>query len=67
MIKQETNMTNDLITAYAKRIVQNMSVEDLVTLAYEVIEGNLKSYDTDELLAEVREFEPALLDMVGVH
>lgn len=60
-------MTNDLITAYAKRIVQNMSVEDLVTLAYEVIEDNLKSYDTDELLAEVREFEPALLDMVGVH
>jgi len=60
-------MTNDLITAYAKRIVQNMSVEDLVTLAYEVIEGNLKSYDTDELLAEVREFEPALLDMVGLH
>jgi len=52
---------DDLIEAYAERIVDGMDMKELVTLALETMMERLSSYEDDELVEEINDFAPDLL------
>jgi len=56
-----TNRT-ELLDAYIDRILDNMSTKDLMRLVGDQIEENLSGYSDEELIAEVKEYYPDLLD-----
>lgn len=51
-----------LIQDYVDLILDDMSTKDLMRLVGDQIEENLKSYTDEELMNEVREYYPELLD-----
>lgn len=51
-----------LISDYVDRIVDNMSTKDLMRIVGDQLEENLSSYSDDELISEVSEYYPELLD-----
>jgi hypothetical protein len=53
---------NDLIEAYVDRILDNMSTKDLMRIVGDQLEENLSSYSDAELIAEVEEYYPELLE-----
>jgi non-homologous end joining protein Ku len=53
---------NGLIDSYVQRIVNNMSTKDLMKLAAEVLTSQYDSYHPDEIIDEVRETYPELLN-----
>ncbi len=53
---------NDLIEAYVDRILDNMSTKDLMRIVGEQLEENLGSYSDEELIAEITEYYPELLE-----
>ena len=55
---------DEIIAAYAERIVDGMDMRDLVAFATEQMIDRLDSYDDEELVEEVREFAPDLLEDV---
>ena len=54
----------ELLDAYIDRILDNMSTKDLMRIVGDQIEENLSSYSDDELIAEVSEYYPELLEDV---
>jgi len=52
----------DLLEAYIDRILDNMSTKDLMRLVGDQIEENLSGYSDEELIAEVEEYYPDLLE-----
>jgi len=52
----------ELLDAYIDRILDNMSTKDLMRLVGDQIEENLSGYSDEELIAEVEEYYPELLD-----
>jgi len=60
----EVNIMNrtELLEAYIDRILDNMSTKDLMRLVGDQIEENLSSYSDEELIAEVEEYYPELLE-----
>lgn len=52
----------DLLDAYIDRILDNMSTKDLMRIVGDQIEENLSSYIDEELIAEVEEYYPELLE-----
>lgn len=56
-------MTRDeLIEAYAERIVDSMDMKELVAIAYDTFIDRLESYSTAELENEIADFYPDLLE-----
>jgi hypothetical protein len=51
-----------LIEDYAQLIVEGMDMDTLVSFAYDTLVGNLDSYSDEELLKEVKEYNPELLE-----
>jgi hypothetical protein len=53
---------NELIQEYVDRILDNMSTKDLMRIVGDQLEENLSTYSDDELLTEVQEYYPELLE-----
>jgi hypothetical protein len=51
-----------LIEDYAQLIVEGMDMDTLVSFAYDTLVGNLEAYSDKELLKEVKEYNPELLE-----
>ena len=51
-----------LISEYVDRILNNMSTKDLMRIVGDQLEENLSSYSDEELIAEVAEYYPELLE-----
>ena len=52
----------ELLEAYIDRILDNMSTKDLMRLVGDQIEESLQGYSDEELIAEVEEYYPELLE-----
>jgi hypothetical protein len=53
---------DQLIEDYASLIVEGMDMDTLVSFAYDTLVGNLDSYNDAELIKEVAEYNPELLE-----
>jgi hypothetical protein len=51
-----------LIEAYVDRLLDNMSTKDLMRIVGEQMEENFGSYSDEELIAEVEEYYPDLIE-----
>jgi RNase P/RNase MRP subunit POP5 len=51
-----------LIQDYIDRVIDNMSTKDLVRIVWEQLEENLGSYTDEELISEVSDYYPELLE-----
>jgi hypothetical protein len=51
-----------LIRDYVDRVLDNMSTKDLMRIVGDQLEENLSSYSDDQLITEVEEYYPELLD-----
>lgn len=51
-----------LIDAYAQQILDNMDMKTMEQMVYDTLVDNLNSYSDDELITEVEEYNPELLD-----
>jgi len=52
----------ELLEAYIDRILDNMSTKDLMRIVGDQIEEGLQGYSDEELIAEVEEYYPELLE-----
>ena len=53
---------DSLIDDYASLIVEGMDMDTLVSFAFDTLVSNLMSYSDEELIAEVTEYNPELLE-----
>jgi hypothetical protein len=53
---------NELIQSYIDRVIDNMSTKDLVRIVWEQIEESLANYTDEELIEEVQDYYPELLE-----
>jgi hypothetical protein len=51
-----------LVNAYIDRLLDNMSTKDLLRIVGEQMEENLTSYTDEELISEVSDYYPDLLE-----
>jgi len=51
-----------LVQSYIDRVIDNMSTKDLVRVVWEQLEENLALYSDEELLTEVEDHYPELLE-----
>lgn len=56
------NNRQQLVEAYVDRILDNMSTKDLMRIVGDQLEENFNSYSDEELIAEVEEYYPELLE-----
>jgi len=57
------NLNRDsLIQEYAQTIIDGMDMDTLVSFAYDTLVSNLESYTDEDLLSEVTELHPELLE-----
>ena len=47
---------------YVHQIVDDMDIKTLCTFVYDSISGSLDDYSTEELITEVKEYYPHLLE-----
>ena len=55
---------DELQEAYVNRIVDGMDWKTMERFVYDTINENLEAYTVDELIAEVEEYNPDLLEEV---
>ena len=53
---------DELQDAYINEIIDGMDIKDLMRIVYDNIEQNLDKYSVDELIEEVQEYYPHLLE-----
>lgn len=58
----ETQARNNLIEAYVDRVIDSMSTKDLIRIVAEQLEENLSAYSDAELISEIDEYYPELLE-----
>jgi hypothetical protein len=59
------NINRDaLIQDYIDRVIDNMNTKDLVRIVWEQLEENLALYSDEELITEVSDYYPELLEDV---
>lgn len=51
-----------LVQEYIDRVLDNMSTKDLMRIVAEQIEENLSTYTDEELITEVEDYYPELLE-----
>jgi hypothetical protein len=64
-----TEMTinrEELIADYAQQILDGMDMKTMECFVYDTLRDNLSSYSDEELIAEVTEYNPELLEDVTV-
>ena len=54
----------ELVQAYINQVIDNMNTKDLVRIVWEQLEENLKGYSDQELLTEIEDYYPELLEGV---
>ena len=63
-----TQMTDNIVNrdelqdAYINEIIDGMDLKDLIRIVYDNLEQNLEQYTVDELIEEVEEYYPHLLE-----
>ena len=55
---------DELQDAYINEIIDGMDIKDLMRIVYDNIEQNLDQYSVDELIEEVQEYYPHLLEQL---
>jgi hypothetical protein len=58
----ETSKRQQLISDYVDRVLDNMSTKDLMRIVGEQLEENLESYTDEDLVSEIQDYYPELLD-----
>ena len=53
---------DNLQDAYINEIIDGMDIKDLMRIVYDNLEQNLDQYSVDELIEEVSEYYPHLLE-----
>ena len=53
---------DELQDAYINEIIDGMDIKDLMRIVYDNIEQNLDQYNVDELIEEVQEYYPHLME-----
>ena len=53
---------DELQDAYINEIIDGMDIKDLMRIVYDNLEQNLDQYSVDELIGEVKEYYPHLLE-----
>tara|TARA_R100001480_G_scaffold85939_1_gene93703 strand:+ start:215 stop:451 length:237 start_codon:yes stop_codon:yes gene_type:complete len=53
---------DNLQDAYINEIIDGMDIKDLMRIVYDNLESNLEQYSVDELIEEVEEYYPHLLE-----
>ena len=56
---------SELLDTYIQTIIDGMDHKDLWQYVYDSLEQNFEKYTVDELIAEVEEYYPDLLDSPG--
>jgi methanogenic corrinoid protein MtbC1 len=54
----------ELIENYAQQILDGMDMKTMECFVYDTLKENLESYSDEELLAEITEYNPELLEEV---
>jgi hypothetical protein len=52
----------ELIADYAQQILDGMDMKTMECFVYDTLRDNLSSYSDEELIAEVTEYNPELLE-----
>ena len=60
--KAQTNDRDELQDAYINEIIDGMDMKDLMRIVYDNLEQNLEMYTIEELIEEVEEYYPHLLE-----
>ena len=55
---------DNLQDAYINEIIDGMDIKDLMRIVYDNLEQNLEQYSVDELIEEVEEYYPHLLEEI---
>jgi len=53
---------DQLIEDYAQTILDGLDMDAVLGIAYDTLTGNLSSYSDEELIKEVKEYNPELLE-----
>jgi hypothetical protein len=53
---------DSLIADYAQQILDSMDMKTMECFVYETLQDNLASYTDEELINEVKEYNPELLE-----
>ena len=53
---------DELQDTYINEIIDGMDLKDLIRIVYDNLESNLDQYSVDELIEEVEEYYPHLLE-----
>lgn len=53
---------DDLQASYIDRIIDGMDLKDLIALVYDQLDNNLDKYTVSELIEEVEQYYPDLLE-----
>ena len=53
---------DSLIADYAQQIMDSMDMKTMECFVYDTLKDNLSSYSDEELIAEVEEYNPELLE-----
>jgi hypothetical protein len=59
---QMTFNREQLIADYAQQILDGMDMKTMECFVYDTLVGNLESYDDEDLINEVKEYNPELLE-----
>ncbi len=59
---QMTINRDELTQAYIDRVIDNMNTKDLVRIVWAQMEESLENYTDEELIEEVRDYYPELLE-----
>ena len=64
MSQMTENIINrdELQDLYINEIIDGMDLKDLIRIVYDNLESNLDQYSVDELIEEVEEYYPHLLE-----
>ncbi len=54
----------ELISDYAQQILDGMDMKTMECFVYDTLKDNLSSYSDEELIEEVKEYNPELLENV---
>jgi len=55
---------DQLVEDYAQTILDGLDMDAVLGIAYDTLTGNLLSYSDEELIKEVKEYNPELLEDV---
>jgi len=58
----ETSKRDQLISDYVDLVLDNMSTKDLMRIVGEQLNDNLSEYTDEELISEIKDYYPELLD-----